>query len=78
MSKIKLAFRRTPPRGTLYCRCLPGPLVRMTLSHHVKDSRLKCAAFAGDACACLYENIQKATAGITPNIDINANLIMTP
>ena len=30
----------------------PDPLVRMTLSHHVKDSRLKCAAFAGDACAC--------------------------
>ena len=38
--------------GMLYCRCLPGPLVRMTLSHHVKDSRLKCAAFAGGACPC--------------------------
>jgi hypothetical protein len=31
----------------------------MTLSHHVKDSRLKCAAFAGDACACFIKKHEK-------------------
>jgi hypothetical protein len=32
----------------------------MTLSHHVKDSRLKCAAFAGDACTCFIKKHEKS------------------